>query len=67
MVRELRSRIAEGTDDVGPRFSQEARRMHEGDIPHRSIRGEASMEDARSLIEDGIEILPIPRLPEEWN
>ncbi len=67
MMRELRSRIAENTDDVGQRFSQEARRMHDGDIPQRSIRGEASVDDARSLLEDGIDILPIPRLPEEWN
>ncbi|MBV9243796.1 MAG: DUF1178 domain-containing protein, partial [Methylobacteriaceae bacterium] len=31
------------------------------------IRGEASLEDARALLEEGVEIMPIPRLPEEWN
>lgn len=67
MMRELRVKLIENTDDVGARFPVEARRMHEGDIPHRSIRGEASLEDARALVEDGVAIMPVPRLPEEWN
>ena len=67
MVRALHARIVADTDDVGRRFPDEARRMHDGDIPHRSIRGEASLEDARALLEEGVEIMPIPRLPEEWN
>ena len=41
--------------------------MHEGEIPYQPIHGEASPEDARSLIEDGIMILPVPTLPEELN
>src|SRR5579871_2395548 len=44
MMRELRAKIMENTDDVGSRFPEQARRMHEGDIPARSIRGEASLE-----------------------
>lgn len=67
MMQHIRSKIVESTDDVGKRFPQEARKMHDGDIPTRSIRGEASIEDAKALIEDGIQILPMPILPEERN
>ena len=67
MMQHVRSKIIENSDDVGKRFPLEARRMHEGEIPARSIRGEASLDDARSLVEDGIEILPLPLAPEEWN
>ena len=41
--------------------------MHDGDIPHRDIRGEATVDEARALLEDGIMILPVPTLPEEFN
>ncbi len=67
MLRELRARIVENTDDVGAQFPDEARRMHLGEVPHRSIRGEASWDEARALVEEGIEIMPLPRLPEEFN
>lgn len=67
MMQHVRAKIIENSDDVGKRFPQEARRMHEGEIPTRSIRGEASADDARALVEDGIEILPLPPAPEEWN
>lgn len=66
-IRALRARIEANTEDLGPRFPEEARRIHEGEAPQRSIRGEASLDDARALIEDGIEILPIPALPDERN
>jgi hypothetical protein len=67
MMRELRSKIMENTDDVGSRFPEQARRMHEGEIPARSIRGEATLEEARLLVEDGIDIMPMPHLPDELN
>jgi hypothetical protein len=67
MLRELHAKILENTDDVGSRFPETARRMHEGEIPARSIRGEASLEEARLLVEDGIDVLPMPPLPDEFN
>ena len=67
MIRELHEKIVASTDDVGENFPEEARKMHEGETPARSIRGKASFEEARELLEDGIPVLPIPDLPEERN
>jgi len=52
---------------VGPQFAEEARKMHYGEIEHRSIYGEASPEEATSLLDDGIEFHPLPHLPNERN
>lgn len=51
------------TEDVGPRFAEEARRMHHGETAERGIRGQATAEQTRELLEEGIEVLPLP-LPE---
>ena len=67
MMQHLHRKIVENTDDVGRRFPEEARRMHDGDIPHREIRGQATIDEARSLLEDGIMILPLPELPDGLN
>ena len=67
LVQALRSKVLAETTDVGDRFPREARRMHDGDIPHRDIRGEATLEEARSLLEEGIMILPVPLAPDELN
>lgn len=66
-VKELVGRMKAGADDVGPRFAAEARAMHDGDVPQRGIYGEASIAEARELIEDGIAVLPLPSLPDEKN
>jgi hypothetical protein len=58
-MRELMAR----TEDVGERFADEARAMHHGDVEHRNIRGRTSPEVARELIEEGIDVLPLPDLP----
>lgn len=47
------------TEDVGMRFADEARRMHEGEMESRAIRGQATLEDALALLEDGIGVLPL--------
>jgi hypothetical protein len=65
MVRELHAKIVAATTDVGAAFPTEARRIHDGDAPERAIRGQASQEEARALIEDGVSILPLPILPDE--
>lgn len=48
------------TEDVGERFADEARAMHYGDAEQRSIRGQASRAEAIELIEEGIEVMPLP-------
>ena len=66
-MRELRAMLTEHSDYVGEKFADEARRMHEGEIKHRPIYGEAKPDDVRTLVEDGAEIFPLPNLPDEWN
>ncbi len=63
MIRNLRDKVVAGTEDVGERFPQEARAMEEGAVERRPIRGRATYEEAKALLEDGIEILPVPELP----
>jgi hypothetical protein len=65
--KELRDYIVSKADDVGKRFPAEARKMHYGDIEHRPIYGEASGEEARALIEEGIEVAPLPIVPDDRN
>lgn len=48
------------TEDVGPRFAEEVRRIHHGEVEHRAIRGQASPEESRELREEGIEVLSLP-------
>ena len=48
------------TEDVGPRFAEEARRIHHGDAEARGIRGQATPEERRELREEGIEVLALP-------
>lgn len=62
-LRELKARIERESDYVGLSFAQEARAIHEGRAPERSIHGEARPEEARALIEDGIPVAPLPFLP----
>ena len=57
----LRQVVAK-TEDMGPRFVEEARRMHYGEIEARSIRGQASAREAVELLEEGIEVIPLPML-----
>jgi hypothetical protein len=66
-LKDLRDHIVSNADYVGERFPEEARRMHYGEIEHRSIYGEASPETARGLADEGIEFHPLPRLPDERN
>lgn len=55
--------VARRTEDVGERFADEARRMHHGEVEPRGIRGRASGEQAQALLEEGINVLPLPDLP----
>jgi len=66
-LKELRDHIVSNADNVGERFPTEARKMHYGDIEHRPIYGEASPEEARALIDEGVEVSPLPVLPDDRN
>ena len=66
-IKELRDHIVKNADNVGEKFPNEARKMHYGEIEHRSIYGEATPDEARSLIEEGVEVSPLPVLPEDRN
>ncbi len=66
-LRELREHLVKNADNVGSRFPEEARKMHYGEIEHRSIYGEASPEEAKELHEEGVEFHPLPVLPDERN
>ena len=66
-LKELRDHLTKNAENVGGRFPEEARKMHYGEIEHRSIYGEASPQDARELHEEGIEFHPLPVLPDERN
>ena len=66
-IKELRDHIVKSADNVGARFPNEARAMHYGDKEHRPIYGEASAEEARALIDEGVEVSPLPTLPEDRN
>ena len=57
---EAQAKALEGSEYVGERFVEEARSMHLGEAVHRSIHGQASPDDARALIEEGIGITPLP-------
>jgi hypothetical protein len=59
--------VTKNADYVGEDFAGEARRMHYGEIEHRSIYGDANSADAKALVEEGIEIHPLPIIPDEWN
>jgi hypothetical protein len=66
-LKELRDHIVKNADNVGERFPNEARKMHYGDIEHRPIYGEASPDEARALIDEGVDVSPLPVLPEDRN
>jgi hypothetical protein len=66
-LKELREHITKNADYVGKKFPEEARKMHYGEVEHRSIYGEASVETAKELSEEGIELHPLPLLPDEQN
>lgn len=66
-IRSLKKKLMEGAEDVGPRFPEEARKIHYGESSPRGIYGKASLEEAGDLAEEGIEFLPLPDLPGDQN
>lgn len=66
-LREMVQAVKQNSEDVGDRFADEARKIHHGEAEVRGIIGQASSDDARSLIEEGIEIAPLPEFPEDLS
>lgn len=62
-LAELKKKVEETSEYVGPNFATEARKIHDGDGENRSIYGEASREEAKSLVEDGVAVMPLPFMP----
>jgi hypothetical protein len=67
MLRAVREHVTKTADYVGPSFADEARKMHYGETPHRSIYGEANAVETRALLDEGIEIHPLPMAPDDRN
>ena len=56
----LRKYVQDNADYVGPKFPEEARKIHYGEVEHRHIYGEASLEEAKELVEEGVDVAPLP-------
>lgn len=57
---QLVQKVMASTEDVGERFAEEARKIHYGETEERGIRGQASPEETKALLEEGISVLPLP-------
>ncbi|MDH7790461.1 DUF1178 family protein [Ochrobactrum sp. AN78] len=66
-MRELSRTVRENADYVGDQFAEQARKIHFGETEVRGIYGEASKEEVHSLIEDGVDVMPLPVFPEDKN
>ena len=64
---EFRRRVTSTADNVGDRFAEEARRIHFNEADPRAIYGEATRDEVAGLLEDGIEFMPLPNLPDDAN
>ena len=66
-LKQLAEKMRENSDYVGDKFAEEARKIHFGETEARGIYGEATPDEARDLIEDGVEFMPIPVFPDDRN
>ena len=67
MVKAVREHVARNSDYVGQDFPEQARKIHYGETEQRAIHGEASSDDVRDLLDEGVEIMPLPALPGDHN
>jgi hypothetical protein len=67
LLRAVRQHVVDTAEHVGPRFAEEARRMHDGVADFRAIYGEATPEEVAELAEDGIDALQLPWIPDDRN
>jgi hypothetical protein len=66
-LKALAEKVRENADYVGDKFAEEARKIHFGETEARGIYGEATADEARELVEDGVEFMPIPVFPDDQN
>ena len=66
-LRDMAKKVRENADYVGDKFAEEARKIHFGETDPRGIYGEASGDEVKALLEDGVEIMPLPEFPEDRN
>ncbi len=66
-LRKIKKHVEANSENVGDRFPEEARKIHYGEAEARGIYGKASLEEATNLAEEGVNVLPIPDLPEDKN
>ena len=66
-LKEVARKVRENADYVGADFAEEARKIHFGEAEQRRNYGEASSEEVQSLLEDGVDIMPLPTFPEDHN
>src|SRR5690554_3579811 len=66
-LRALRDKVTSEADYVGDRFAEEARKIHFKEADPRGIYGEATRNEVAALVEDGVDFMPLPNLPEEHN
>jgi hypothetical protein len=67
VLRKIRREVEAKSEYVGPKFAEEARKIHYEEAPERGIYGEASLADVKALHDEGIDCLPLPILPEDRN
>ena len=66
-IKETLASIRANAEDVGDKFPEEARKIHYGEKEERGIIGQASPQEAKALIEEGIAVAPLPVLPDDVN
>ncbi|MGH6763914.1 MAG: DUF1178 family protein [Phyllobacterium sp.] len=66
-LREMTRKIRENSDYVGDKFAEEARKIHFGEADARGIYGEATVEEVKELVDDGVDVMPLPVLPDDRN
>ena len=66
-LKAMAEKIRENADYVGDKFAEEARKIHFGEADARGIYGEATLEEAKGLVEDGVSFMPVPVFPEDRN
>lgn len=67
MLRAFRQHLEANAENVGAGFADEARKIHHGEADARAIYGETSLDEAKALTEEGIEVMPVPDLPDDLN
>jgi hypothetical protein len=67
LMRRVREEVEQKAEYVGPRFAEEARKIHFEEAEARGIYGEATLEDAKELQDEGVEFFPLPAVPEDQN